>query len=159
MHTPQELAAEFWSHLGSHPVVMLGLKHEEGHGRPMTAQLEQGSETLWFFTSKETSLFQALAGGNGAVASFVARGHELFATLSGSLVHDPDRRMIDRLWNRYVAAWYEGGKEDPKLALLRFDASDLQVWLNDVGVFSGIKMLLGADPKKELAGNEARIRM
>ena len=32
-----------------------------------------------------------------------------------------DRAAIDRLWNRFVAAWFEKGKDDPKLALLRFD--------------------------------------
>jgi len=159
VHTPQELEASFWRHLGQHPVVMLGLEQEEGHVRPMTAQLEDAHGPLWFFSSKDSTLYQSLLRGNRAVASFVARGHELFATLSGSLVVDEERQTIERLWNRYVAAWYEGGKDDPKLTLLRFDAVDLQVWLNDVGVFSGIKMLLGADPKKELAGNEAKIRI
>lgn len=159
MHTPQELEVSFWRHLSAHPVLMLGLEHEEGQSRPMTAQLQGGQGPLWFFSSKDSSLYQSLLRGNRAVAAFVARGHELFATLSGSLVVDEDPQVIDRLWNRYVAAWYEGGKADPTLALLRFDASNLQVWLNDVSVVSGIKLLLGADPKQELAGNEAKIRM
>jgi general stress protein 26 len=159
VHSPQELEDSFWHHLGRHPVVMLGLEHEEGHSRPMTAQLEAGQGPLWFFSSKDSSLYQSLLSGNRAVAAFVAKGHELFATLSGTLVVDEDRQVIERLWNRFVAAWYEGGKEDPKLALLRFDAADLQVWMNDVSVVSGIKLLLGADPKKELAGNEAKIRI
>jgi hypothetical protein len=30
--------------------------------------------------------------------------------------------VIERLWNRFVATWYEGGNDDPKLALLRLDA-------------------------------------
>ena len=32
-----------------------------------------------------------------------------------------DPKTIDRLWNPFVAAWFEGGKSDPKLALLRFE--------------------------------------
>jgi general stress protein 26 len=159
VHTPQELEADFWQHLKAHPVLMLGLEHEEGHSRPMTAQLEDGHGPLWFFSSKDSALYQSLLHGNRAVGAFVAKGHELFATLAGSLVVDEDRQVIDRLWNRFVAAWYEGGKADPKLALLRFDARDLQVWLNDVSVVSGIKLLLGADPKQELAGNEAKIHI
>lgn len=159
VHTPQELEDSFWQHLGKHPVLMLALEHEEGRSRPMTAQLEQGRGPLWFFSSKDASLYQGMMGGNRAVAAFVARGHELFATLSGSLVVDEDRQVIERLWSPFVAAWYEGGKQDPKLVLLRLDATELQVWLNDVSVVSGIKLLLGADPKKELAGNEARIRL
>jgi len=30
-----------------------------------------------------------------------------------------DRATIDRLWDRFGAAWFEGGKDDPKLALTR----------------------------------------
>ena len=33
--------------------------------------------------------------------------------------------MIDRLWNPFVAAWFEG-KDDPKLQLLRFDPADIR---------------------------------
>ncbi|MGB8313532.1 MAG: pyridoxamine 5'-phosphate oxidase family protein [Aestuariivirga sp.] len=28
------------------------------------------------------------------------------------------------LWNRFVVAWYEKGKDDPKLMLLRLDPKD-----------------------------------
>lgn len=57
--------------------------------------------------------------------------------------------MVDRLWNPYVAAWYEGGKDDPKLALLRLDADHAQIWLNGSSLLACIKVLLGVDPKKD----------
>jgi general stress protein 26 len=49
----------------------------------------------------------------------VSKDHDLFASLHGELAIDDDRATIDQLWNRYVAAWFEGGKNDPKLRLLR----------------------------------------
>jgi len=65
----------------------------------------------------------------------------LFATLHGGLTIDNDRAAIDRLWNRYVAAWYERGKDDPKLALLRLDAERAEIWLDASSLVAGIKML------------------
>ncbi|PPT94483.1 pyridoxamine 5'-phosphate oxidase family protein, partial [Xanthomonas arboricola] len=62
---------------------------------------------------------------------------------------DTDPAMVDRLWNPYVAAWYEGGKTDPNLALLRLDADHAQIWLNESSLLAGIKVLLGVDPKKD----------
>ncbi len=159
MHTPQELEKTFWSELEAHPLVMLGLDHEKGRSRPMTAQLENACGPLWFFSSKDSTLVQGMKAGNHAVAAFVAKGHDLFATVEGPLLLSDDRSAIDRLWNRFVAAWYPDGKDDPNLALLRLEVSDVQIWLNDVGVLSGVKILLGADPKRELAGTEARLRM
>ncbi|MES0090053.1 pyridoxamine 5'-phosphate oxidase family protein [Mesorhizobium sp. M0030] len=44
--------------------------------------------------------------------------------MQGKLSLDNNRAVIDRLWNRFVAAWFEGGKDDPKLALLRFDPQE-----------------------------------
>ena len=80
-----------------------------------------------------------------AVATFASKGHDLFATTH------KDRATIDRLWNRFVAAWFEGGKDDPKLALLRLDA-DLARQLA-----RGIKMLLGDDPKEDYKAKGAEV--
>jgi general stress protein 26 len=63
---------------------------------------------------------------------------------------DNDRDTINRLWNRFVAAWFEKGKEDPKLCLLRFEPSDAQIWLDASSLVTGIKVFLGlGDPKKD----------
>ena len=40
-----------------------------------------------------------------------SKGHDLFATIHGRVSVDNDRAVIDRLWTRYVAAWFEGGKD------------------------------------------------
>jgi general stress protein 26 len=114
MPTPQELEAKFWKALKADMTMMLGLDGiEDGHARPMTAQVEQDRGPIWFFTSKDNALVQKLGRGNRSIATFASKGHDLFATLHGRLTLDNDRAVIDRLWNRYVAAWYEGGKDDP----------------------------------------------
>jgi len=67
--------------------------------------------------------------------------------------------VIDRLWNPFVAAWYEGGKDDPELRLLRFDPDWAQVWLNENSVFSALKLMLGRDPKKEYKDKVAEVKL
>ncbi len=91
------------------------------------------------------------------MAHFVSKGHDLFACFDGDLTLNNDRAVIDRLWNPYVAAWYEGGKDDPKLQLIRFDPERGQVWLNENGLFAGVKLLLGADPKQDYADKKADV--
>ena len=53
------------------------------------------------------------------------------------------------MWNRFVAAWFEGGKDDPNLVLLRFEAEHAEIWIDASSFVAGIKMLLGVDPKKD----------
>lgn len=57
----------------------------------------------------------------------------------------------------FVAAWFPGGKEDPKLALLRLDAERAEIWLDDSSFLAGIKMLLGADPKEDYKDKVAEV--
>lgn len=158
MPSPQELEAKFWKALRSDMTMMLGIDGmEDGHARPMTGQVEGDHGPIWFFTAKDNALVQKLGQGNRAIAAFVSKGHDLYATVHGSLRVDNDRAVIDRLWNRYVAAWYPGGKDDPKLALLRLDPASAEIWLDASSLLAGIKIMLGADPKQDYKDNVAKV--
>jgi general stress protein 26 len=158
MASPQEIEAKFWSALQSDRTLMLGLDGvEDGHARPMTAQVEGDHGPIWFFTSKDNAIVQKLGMGNPAIATFADKGHDIFATIHGTVSVDNDRATIDRLWNRYVAAWFEGGKDDPKLALLCLDAEKAEIWVDASSLVAGIKLLFGADPKKEYRDKVAEV--
>ena len=160
MPTPQELEAKFWKCLKSDMTMMLGLDGvEDGHARPMTAQVEGDKGPLWFFTSTDNSIVQKLAEGNRAIATFTSKGHDLFATIHGDVRLENNRSTIDRLWNPFVAAWYKGGKDDPKLALLRLDPEKAEIWLDGSSLIAGIKMLFGADPKQDYKDNVAKVTL
>ena len=149
MPTPQELEARLWKALDKDRTVMLGVHEADGHIHPMTALVENERSPIWFFTSRDTELAQQLATPRPGFATFASKDHELFAVINGNLRSDNDRAVIDRLWNPFIAAWFEGGKDDPKVTLLRFDAGPAQLWENENSLLAGVKMLLGADPKKD----------
>jgi general stress protein 26 len=163
MPSDAEIRDKFWKHLKSDRTVMLSLEGvEEGQSQPMTALVEdQDCErgVMWIFTSKETDLTRELGRGHRALAHFASKGHDVFAAVHGYLVPDNDRAVIDRLWSPFVAAWYEGGKDDPNLLLMRFDAEHAKIWLNENSTFAGIKMLLGRDPKKDAYDKIADVRL
>lgn len=161
MPTPEELTAKFWKALKSDMTVMLGLAGgEDGHLRPMTAQLEDAEGgPIWFFTAKDSDLVRRLKAGDRALMSFADKGHDVFACVHGRLQLDNDRAVIDRLWNRFVAAWYEEGKDDPKLALLRLDPEEAEIWENASSLVAGLRILLGSDPKEDYKDNVAKVSL
>jgi len=162
MSNVAELESRFWKAIKSDMTVMLGLTGvDEDHSQPMTAQLMEGKEhgPIWFFAAKDTNLVREMGGQHRAFLSFAAKHHDLFAWAHGELIVDNDRATLDKLWNRFVAAWYPGGKDDPNLQLIRFEPERGQVWLNDNHLFAGIKMLLGRDPKKEYKDKVAQVRL
>ncbi len=160
MPTPAELTEKFWKAIDSDRTVMLGMVGADGgHTRPMTAQIEDDQGPVWFFTSTEAALVQNLHPGAKAYFAFESKGHDLFASVHGTLTLDNDRAVIDRLWNSYVAAWYEGGKDDPKLALLRFDASEAEIWEDGSSLLAGVKAALGIDPKDDYKDQTAKVSL
>ncbi|MBJ2149775.1 pyridoxamine 5'-phosphate oxidase family protein [Paracoccus sp. IB05] len=148
MSTAAELESKLWSALRSDRVMMLGLVgKDDGHTRPMTAIIEgEDRGPIWFFTSIDNEI--VTAGGGRAVAAFVSKGHDLFATIHGRVSISQDPAAIDRLWNSMVAAWFDG-QDDPKLRVLRLDPEGAQIWENASSLFAGVRALFGADPKED----------
>ena len=162
MANEEQIEAKFWKALRDDMTLMLGLAGvEEGHSQPMTAQFdnEHAEGPIWFFTTKDTDLVRSMGEGHRAVAHFVSKGHDIFASIHGELSLDNDRARIERLWNRFVAAWYPGGKDDPKLQLIRLDPEHAQIWLNENSLFAGVKLLMGSDPKKDYRDKVAEVRL
>lgn len=166
MPSPHELEEAFWKALKSDMTVMLSaVDIEEGHARPMTAQLDEeetgdASGPIWFFTSSETALAEAVErAAQRGLFTFVGKSHGLFATVHGRMAIQQDRAVIDRLWNPFVAAWYEGGKDDPKLRLLRFDPDRAEIWENGSSLVAGVKALLGVDPKESYRDKVAKVSL
>src|SRR5690606_36788945 len=110
MSDPAELEKKLWKALKSHMTLRLGVDGlEDGHARPMTAQLEHEERgPIWFFTSTDNGLVRHVAATRRAVAAFAAKDHALFASIGGSLVVDTDRAVEERLWSPFVAAWSTG---------------------------------------------------
>ncbi len=155
----KKIEEKFWSELKDSPFLMLGVDGARGGAtQPMTAMFkDEDCETgqVWFFTAQNHDLTRALGESNKAIAAFASKGHGLFASLRGSLSQVNDRAEIDRLWTPIAAEWYDG-KNDPKLALLRFDIEDAKIWLSDVRGFLKpvVNKLLGRKPE---AGMKERV--
>jgi general stress protein 26 len=153
-----KIKAKFWKSLKSDRTMFLGLAEgEDGHARPMTAQTEHDDGgPIWFFASTDNHLYTSVGQGARAMAHFVSKGHDVWATVHGKLTTSIDRATIDRLWNPYVAAWYEG-KDDPKIALIRLDPERAEIWIDASSIVAGIKMMVGIDPKKDYKDKMAEV--
>lgn len=146
----RRLRDRFWKELDSSPFMMVGLAGvDDSFTRPMTAQVDDG--TIYFFADRTEDLVKGLAGSRRAIATYASKGHDLFASVHGTLVPDDDQAVIDRLWNPFIASWYAGGKTDPKLALIRFDTESADVWEASAGATlkAAVLRMLGRDPGKE----------
>lgn len=152
-----DLEQKFWKALASDHTVFLTC--DGALPRPMTASVDGGKSPIWFFATRDTDLGKVLKNGpKNGIMTFSSKGNDIWASASGRLTIDNDPQMIDRLWNPTIAAWYDG-KDDPNLALIRYDAKDAQLWENGSSIVAGIKALVGRDPKDDFKDKTTHTRL
>jgi general stress protein 26 len=103
--------------------------HGELHSRPLAILEDDFTGTLWFFTqdpspktaeiSKHPEVNVAVGDGKG------------YLSLSGTASIDRDPATIDKYWNPYAEAWFEQGRTDPSVALLRVEVDTAEIWDTD----------------------------
>lgn len=159
MPSEVEIESRFWKELKASPFMMLGLDGaNDGHVQPMTARFDGDGDggPLWFFVAKDTKIVAALDRSHRAIASYTAKGHDLFATVHGELSLVDDRAMIDRLWDKQVEAWF-GSRDNPNVALLRLDTERAEIWLTtSTGTVS---RLFGGDAQAKAQDRVAEVSL
>jgi general stress protein 26 len=107
---------------------MLGLVGGGGGFQPMTHFLDSEPGLIWFISSTDTALVQSLGMGEDAEYVAISEDHNVHVSMRGKLYHLHDAAKLDELWNPMVAAWFEGGRDDPRVALLRFEPEIADIW-------------------------------
>ena len=87
---------------------------------------------------------------------FASKGHDVFACIRGNLTVESRKEVIDKYWSNPVEAWFEKGKDDPSLLMLRFELIDAEVWDADPSLKGMFKMLTGKTVKPEEMGSIQR---
>lgn len=93
---------------------------------PMMPQQVTDDADVWFFISREADQMINLVEHPEVNVAFAEAGSWL--SVAGRVVVDDDQAKIEELWDDRVAAYFEGGKTDPNLALLRFVSESAQFW-------------------------------
>ena len=146
---PDALKEKLWHALAASSYVMLQRDADPESAAPMTASLDRDAHhAIWFFTGRDNRF----AAKGPATATFAAKGHDLFARISGVLVEETDKARLDQQWSNFVEAWFPGGKQDPNLLFLRMDLGHASIWSGELGLLTTAKMALGMDVRDDVEG-------
>jgi general stress protein 26 len=117
-----------WEQLAKVHAGMLGVEGSGQHLQPMAHQAEPERGRLWFFTRRDSDLVEALGTGAEAHFAIISKGQDFHACMSGRLREALDPEALERHWNPHVAAWFEGGRDDPQLTMLALDLEHARIW-------------------------------
>lgn len=145
-----------WEAMVRCPVLMIARRESADLAEPMAAQFLPGlCDRFWIYTNRGNRI----AAGGPASAQFVSPGHNLLASLGGTLTEDRDPAVVDQTWNRAVAAWYPGGREDPDRLLLRFDVQHAEIWTQDASIGGLFRLMSGQRASASSLGRHRKIRL
>lgn len=122
---------------------MLGIQGSHSHMQPMTHHVDRAEESLWFITSRKTGLAKGFKDRDDVTAHFtmIGKDHDFHACMCGALKIVEDSRKLDELWSIFAEVWFDGGREDADVTLLRLTLHDAQIWATtDSSVVFGLEM-------------------
>ncbi|MCO6185074.1 pyridoxamine 5'-phosphate oxidase family protein [Rhizobium sp. L1K21] len=125
---------QLWDELEKVHAGMLGVQGSPHPMQPMAPQCDRGSGTIWFFTKTDVDLVKDIQPGTMGTFCLVGKDHDYFATITGVLDVRRDEKVIEEHWSAMVEAWFEDGKDDPKLTLIEFRVQDADVWASTSNV-------------------------
>ena len=97
------------------------------HSRPLAVlQGDTFDGTLWFFT-QDPSPKTADIGKHPEVNVSVG-GSKGYLSFAGTATVSRDQTKIDEYWNPWAEAWFEGGRDDPSVALLEVTVDSVEYW-------------------------------
>lgn len=119
---------QFWSRLDDINSGMLGVT-QDSRLVPMSHYTDRKVGVLWFITAKDTDLARSVASGPQDAMHVVSDGGQgLYSRIHGTLSLSDNRAKLDELWNAVASSWFEDGKQDPDVQLLRLDLTEAEVW-------------------------------
>lgn len=149
-----ELRDRLWEELKGTTFAFVGRLGDSSGDVPMTLHSEgDRHDSVWIFTKQSNDI----ASGGTAMARLMSKGQDFFARLDGLLVEETDDALIDRLWSPRIAAWYERGRDDPELCVMRFEIGAAEIWLGEMSPLTVAKMLVGRNVEKDMEGKHATV--
>ncbi len=134
--------------------------------RPMATQDAEFDGTAWFLTDIDSAKVFEIARNPVVAVTYASPGKESYVSLTGQAEILNDRDRIQKFWNTFMKAWWEG-PEDPRIRVLKVDVEQAEYWDTPGGKVASLIALVksavtGGNPdqdndheKVEIAGEGA----
>lgn len=124
-----KLKDTFWNKMSKIHVVLLGAGG--GTPVPMSPLARQEDGAIWFITAADHDSFKAAKTGEAANIYLCDSVGQMFGTIKGRLTASDDSAKLDDLWSPMAAAWFENGREDDSVRLMKYTPAEAEVWVSD----------------------------
>ncbi|MFK7850534.1 MAG: pyridoxamine 5'-phosphate oxidase family protein [Akkermansiaceae bacterium] len=102
------------------------------HVSPMRVQEADYDGRLWFFSEADSTRNKHINADPRVQLIFTNTPEMEFLTVYGTATITTDKKLIDRLWNGVVEAWFDG-KDDPNITIICVQPAAAHYWDTEDG--------------------------
>ncbi|KMQ68317.1 general stress protein [Chryseobacterium sp. FH2] len=113
----------FCTELGNVPV----------NSRPMTLQETDDSGNLWFISSDISNKNFEIKEDRRVQLFFMNNSDSQYLSVYGNASVYKDKTTIEDKWSPLAKAWFEEGKDDPKVSIIRVEPEETYYWDTKAG--------------------------
>lgn len=119
--------------------------------RPMSTRQVDEQGNIWFFSRETSNKNREIRADNRVQLMYAQTGDSEFLTVYGRAEILKDRAKTDELWSSFAKAWFNEGKDDPELTLVKIIPEEVHYWDTKNGkMISLLKIVASAILNKEL---------
>ncbi|WP_281237795.1 MULTISPECIES: pyridoxamine 5'-phosphate oxidase family protein [Flavobacterium] len=96
--------------------------------RPMAVQDIDDEGNLWFISSTDSDKNHEIQQDNQVQLFFSNISSSQYLSVYGHATIFRDQQKIDELWSPIAKAWFEEGKKDPKVSVIKVTPADSYYW-------------------------------
>jgi len=117
--------------------------------RPMSTAKIDEEGNAWFFTNEFSEKIHEVSRDNTVYLIYSHPGKNVYVTVKGTCAVILNRKKIEELWNPLLKAWFPGGKDDPKLCLIKVVTEEANYWNSKSGSMGVYFKMLKAIANRE----------
>jgi general stress protein 26 len=103
-------------------------KNDGATFRPMSAQEVDAEGNIWFFSGKDSDKNHEIQKNNLVQLVFSDPSKSSYMIVNGEAEIVIDPKKIEELWSSATKIWFEKGKEDPNISLIKVKTHTAFYW-------------------------------
>ena len=115
------------------------------HSCPMnTTETSIGAKEIWFIGHKPSETVDNIKQNPEVNLAYVTQESDKYLSISGTAELVEDEEKLNELWSVMYNAYFEQGKEDPMVQLIKVVPHGAGCWANGNAITSAVKMAAAA---------------
>lgn len=126
---------------------MMSTTNKKGdiHAWPMTTtETSLGAKEIWFIGDKTSDVVKDIQDDKRIGLTYATQDQKNYVSISGDAELSTDKEKLDELWSAMDSAFFEQGKEDPDVQLIKVVPHGVECWISGSSTVNMFKMAVAA---------------